>query len=281
MCIQRTSKKCWYKKRSVCWKKIRVWRVQRGSMTWTRTDSCAAVKKRRLDWKASKCGKEDLWKEIGRKKEYSILDERTSISVKACQMEENTEKHSLFHCQERYEVIREIPEDFRKVDPKRKNLKEGVEVTERGIVISPLWKPMESVSLQYEKVWVWEAQELGHVSRRFQVHVTSDSSLLGIAGNWGAREAAEVQLDYDVEKKPSHRVCDSMETECEIQRTIKKTERTTFLCLLKKACGPSRTICTTRAQLMGKSERECVKSRVGDACLWIKIWEQLHELKKI
>ena len=30
----------------------------------------------------------------------------------------------------------------------------------------------------------------------------------------------------------------------------------------------------------GKGEKECIKPGVGDADLWFKIWEELHELVK-
>ena len=36
----------------------------------------------------------------------------------ACQIEESTEKHKLYHCPERYKVRREIPEALRKLDQK-------------------------------------------------------------------------------------------------------------------------------------------------------------------
>ena len=48
----------------------------------------------------------------------------------ACQREEGTEKHRLYHCSEWHEVRREIPEAFRKWSKKRK-LQERVEMAKR------------------------------------------------------------------------------------------------------------------------------------------------------
>ena len=40
------------------------------------------------------------------------------------QMEEGTEKHKLYHCPEWYEVRREIPEAFRKLEQQARTSKE-------------------------------------------------------------------------------------------------------------------------------------------------------------
>ena len=50
----------------------------------------------------------------------------------ACQIEEDTEKPRLYHCRELYEVRREIPEVFRKLEQKARTSKEWK--WQRGIV---------------------------------------------------------------------------------------------------------------------------------------------------
>ena len=72
----------------------------------------------------------------------------------------------------------------------------------------------------------------------FKGHVATDGSLLCTVGKWGACGWAVVQLDYDEEMVPLHGMYGSMEAEFEVQRTIKRTELTAFLCLLRKVCGP-------------------------------------------
>ena len=59
------------------------------------------------------------------------IDWPDSSQCQACKKEEGIEKHRLYHCPERYEVRQEIPEVFRKVGAKSKNLKEGVGVARR------------------------------------------------------------------------------------------------------------------------------------------------------
>ena len=49
-----------------------------------------------------------------------------------------------------------------------------------------------------------------------------------------------VQLDFDEELGPLHGMYGSMDAELEVQRTIKRTELTAFLCLLKRVIGPVR-----------------------------------------
>ena len=52
-------------------------------------------------------------------------------------MEEGTEKHRLYHCLEWYEVRREIPEAFRKLEQKARTSKKEWK-WQRGIVAHPL-----------------------------------------------------------------------------------------------------------------------------------------------
>ena len=72
----------------------------------------------------------------------------------------------------------------------------------------------------------------------------------------------------------------SMESELEVQRTIKRVELTAFLCLLKKLWDPSKCMSTTKASLTGYGEEKekTTNPKAGDADLQIEIWEELHNL---
>ena len=72
----------------------------------------------------------------------------------------------------------------------------------------------------------------------------------------------------------------SMEAELEVQRTLKRAELTAFLCLLRKVSGPIKVHVDNKGVVDGlrKGEKACIKPRAGDADLWIRIWEELHEL---
>ena len=83
------------------------------------------------------------------------------------------------------------------------------------------------------------------------------------------------QLNYDEELRPLHGMYGSMEADFEVQRTIKRAELTAFLCLHQDSCGHKGIIDELR-----KGEKECIKPRAGDADLWFKNWEELHELVK-
>ena len=139
---------------------------------------------------------------------------------------------------------------------------------------------MKHGPFQYDKVGVGEAQKLEHASRRFQG--PTDGSLLGTAGKWGACGWSVVQLDYDEKLGPLHGMYGSMEAEFEVQRTIKRAELTAFLCFLKKVIGPIKVHVDNKGIIDGlrKGEKECIKPRAGDSDLWIKIWEESHELAK-
>ena len=65
-------------------------------------------------------------------------------------------------------------------------------------------------------------------------HVATGGSLLGKTQKWKACGWYVVQLDYHEELRVLRGMYGSMETEFEVQRTIKRAELTAFLCLLKK-----------------------------------------------
>ena len=72
----------------------------------------------------------------------------------------------------------------------------------------------------------------------FRGLVATDGSLLGKTVKWGACGWAVVKLDYDGEMGPLYGMYGSMEAECEVQRTIKRSELTAFSGLLRKVIGP-------------------------------------------
>ena len=57
---------------------------------------------------------------------------------------------------------------------------------------------------------------------------------------------------------------------------------TAFLCLLRKVCGPIKIHVDNKGIIDGlrRGEKECIRPRAGDADLWIKNWEESHELVK-
>ena len=113
----------------------------------------------------------------------------------------------------------------------------------------------------------WEPEKhksLGVQVERFMGHVATDGSL--DKKDWrGACGWAVVHLDYDEEIRPMYGMNGSMEEELEIHRTIKRAERTAFVCLLKKVIGPN------KGTVDGITKRrECIKPRAGGADLWLK-----------
>ena len=76
-------------------------------------------------------------------------------------------------------------------------------------------------------------------SEGFRDQVTADGSLLGVLGKWGACGWSVVQLDNDKEMGPMHEMYGTLDAELEIQRTIKGSELTAFLCFFRKAFGPT------------------------------------------
>ena len=89
-----------------------------------------------------------------------------------------------------------------------------------------------------------------------------------------------VQLYYDEEMEPLHGMHGSMESELEVQRTIKRAELTAFLGLLKKVIGPINVHVDNKGIIdaLWRGEIKCIDPTAGDADLWIKIWEELHRL---
>ena len=142
---------------------------------------------------------------------------------------------------------------------------------QRGIVEDPPSESMEHGPLQYGKVGVGEAQQLGRMpAEGFKCHVVTDSSILGTAGKWEACGWAVVQLDYDEEMQPLHGMYGSMEAEFEVQRTIKRAEVTAFLCLLKKLIGPIKVHVDNEGTFDGlwRGERTCMRKEMHRSKSW-------------
>ena len=57
-----------------------------------------------------------------------------------------------------------------------------------------------------------------------------------------------------------------------VQRTIKRSELTAFLCFLKNVIGPVKGI----FDALWRGERKCIDPTAGDSDLWSKIWEESH-----
>ena len=98
-----------------------------------------------------------------------------------------------------------------------------------------------------------------------------------LLGKWGACGWSVVHLDYDEEVGLLHGMYGSMEAGFEIQRTIKRAELTAFLCLIRTVCGPIKIRVDNKGtiDILRKGEKECIKTRAGDADLWFKIWGRI------
>ena len=162
----------------------------------------------------------------------------------ACQVEEGTEKHRLYHCPEWYKVRREISEASSKREQKARTSKKEWK-WQRGIVTHPLgdgqWNRRHFCMKKWESE---EHKNWGVPAEVFKGHVATDGSLLGTTGKWGAcgLVSGAIGLDYDEELAPLHVMYGSMKTDFEVQRTSKTAELTAFLCLLKKVIGLIKTI---------------------------------------
>ena len=102
----------------------------------------------------------------------------------ACQMEEGTEKHRLYHCPEWHAVRRDIPESFRKWEQKANTSKKEWK-WQRGIVVHPLSESQWNRG--HLSVTKWESEKhrsWGMPVEGFKGYVATDGSLLGKTGKW-------------------------------------------------------------------------------------------------
>ena len=78
--------------------------------------------------------------------------------------------------------------------------------------------------------------------------------------------------------EPMHGLCGTLEAELSVQRPIKRAELTAFLCLLRKAIGPTVVHVDNAGIIDGlwRGETRCIAPRAKDADLWILIWEEVH-----
>ena len=126
----------------------------------------------------------------------------------ACRMEEGTEKHRLYHCSEWHEIRREIVEAFTQSGSKKRERRRRLSEKHKS------WACQQKASRAPLPLTApcWERLASGE-------HVF---------GRW----------DSDEDMGPSHGMYGSVEAELEVHRTIKRTELTAFLCLVRNVCGP-------------------------------------------
>ena len=86
-------------------------------------------------------------------------------------------------------------------------------------------------------------QSWGMSAEGFGNHVTTDDSLLGVPGRWGACGWSVVQLDHDEKMRPMHGMYGTLDAKLEMQRTVKRAELTAFLCLSGEVIGPTMVHC--------------------------------------
>ena len=89
-----------------------------------------------------------------------------------------------------------------------------------------------------------------------------------------------VQLDHDQEMGPMHGMCGTLDAELDVQRTIKRAELTAFLCVLRKAVGPTLVYVDNKGIVYGlwRGEMRCIGPRSMDGDLWIMVWEELQQM---
>ena len=119
---------------------------------------------------------------------------------------------------------------------------------------------------------VREAQKLVYARRGLQGPCKEKT------GKWGACGWAVVQMDYDEEMGQLYGMYGLMEAELEIQRTIKRVEVMAFVCLLKRVIGLIKVDVDNKRIIVGLRKGESIKSRAGDADLWIRNWMELHDV---
>ena len=91
-----------------------------------------------------------------------------------------------------------------------------------------------------------------------------------------------MQLDHDEEMGSIHGMYGTQDAELEVQRTTKRADPTAFLCLLRKAIGPSMVHVENKRIIdgCGKEKRNVfIGLKAKDADLWIVIWEELNKLR--
>ena len=119
----------------------------------------------------------------------------------------------------------------------------------------------------------------------FRKHVASDGSLLGVSGKWGACGWSVVQLDHTEEMVPMHGMYGTLDAELEVQRAIKRAELTAFLCLFRKAIGPTMVNVDNKGIIDGlwRGETRCIgpksEGRRTPTCGFL-IWRELHRVQQ-
>ena len=135
--------------------------------------------------------------------------------------------------------------------------------------------------LSVQKMGVRKAQKLGFTSARLSS--ATDCPLQGVAGKWSACGWSVAQLDHDEELGPMHGMYGTLDAGLEVQRTIKRAELMAFLCLLRKAMGPTMYHVDNKGIIDGlwRGEMTCIGPKAKkNADLWISLWEELHTFRQ-
>ena len=182
VCVQRTSKRCWYRGPDQC--------TGRSGQPSMSMKSYKREHDLNQGWLFCERKKKEIglnsiemwpgrsfWKEVGRKNKIFDIGWSDTSQCQACQMEEGTEKHRLYHCPEWHAVRRGIPEAFRKWEQNAKTSK--IEWRwQRGIVEHPLSGSQWNRGNFRMKMWESEKHRSWCVQvEGFKGHVATDGSL--------------------------------------------------------------------------------------------------------
>ena len=82
-----------------------------------------------------------------------------------------------------------------------------------------------------------------------------------------------VQVDHDEEMRPLHGMNGTLDSELEVQRTIKRAQLTAFLCLFRRIIGLTTVHIDNRGITHGLwiGEMKSIGPQAKDADLWILI----------
>ena len=181
----------------------------------------------------------------------------------ACQMEEGTEEHRLYHCPEWHAVRRHMSEVFRKLGAKGENVKERMEMAKRK-GCTPLSESQWNEG--HFRMKIWESEK--HHSWCMQVegfrgHVATDGSL--VAGPWCSLimmkrwgHLWDVWFNGGRKRGPAYHQEGGADGLLMLSQESDWTHQ--------GACGSNKGLIDG----VRKGEKECIKPRAGDAYLWIK-----------
>ena len=78
-----------------------------------------------------------------------------------------------------------------------------------------------------------------------------------------------------------HGMSGTQDARLEAQRTIKRAELTAYLCLPRKAIGPTMVHVGNKRviDVLCCGEMKCIGSKAHDADLWITVWDKLNDFR--